>query len=58
MSYSINCPRAKVTSTWTGTCFKIMTEPVAGGFQVEWAFTLDYAAHRFQVLVTQNGGQL
>lgn len=55
MTYSVVTAKCtKVTSTWRKDHFEIMTEPACGGFQVEWAFTLDYAVHRFQWLVTNS----
>jgi len=53
MTYTQQTTYAIVTATWRKDHFEILVEPAIGGFMVEWAYTLDYAAHRFQWLLAR-----
>jgi len=54
MTYTYQAPNgATVTATWRKDHFELVTYPAVGGMQLEWAFTLDYAVHRFNWLVAK-----
>lgn len=54
MKYSVTTDKGvEITAKWVNNHFEIIVYPDALSVQIEWAYTLDYAAYRFQLLLAK-----